>query len=148
SCAVAQLPAQDPIPRCSSCAMRSSSAPWRSLQGSNLPFQALIAPYATSLRHGADPREKFFPNHSSLRHAQSCGAMAQVSEKFLPVQLSFAPCAVLLCHGAAYKGLELPILAQLRHAQHSCAMAQPEFKFSLFYLRITQPSIRLLFHSL
>ncbi|PNX66109.1 hypothetical protein L195_g054911, partial [Trifolium pratense] len=121
---------------------RRPLAPWRSFQIKIQFPEVHLVPWRSI------QGEKLHPNHPYLRHAPSCGAMAQVTEKFLPNWLSFAPCAILWSHGAAYRGLELPSLAQLRHAQHSCAMAQLEFKFSLFYLCSTQPSIRLLFHSL
>ncbi|PNX63211.1 hypothetical protein L195_g053390, partial [Trifolium pratense] len=139
--AMAQLPDQEDFPRHSSCTMRSSQSP-------DLPFETLIAPCAAPLRHGAEPREKLFNFKLNCAMRSFSGAMAQDSEKILQNSIPFAPCAVEWRHGAAYRGLSSPILAQLRHAQHSCAMAQLQIQIPLFCLRNTQPSIRLIFHSL
>ncbi|PNX88037.1 hypothetical protein L195_g044137 [Trifolium pratense] len=65
--------------RCSSCAMRSSSAPWRSLQCCFPSTRVNNAPCAANWRRGAAYSLKGLPLSSQMRHAQPCGAMAQTS---------------------------------------------------------------------
>ncbi|PNX64680.1 hypothetical protein L195_g062235, partial [Trifolium pratense] len=67
-------------PRCSSCAMCSSSAPWHSSQRLDLPKQGSIAPCAAILRLGAGSSGIHHQESPTMRHAQPSGAMAQLTD--------------------------------------------------------------------